>query len=168
MDLRNARAYAPAMSKLRELIKRANATAEFLFYKHGRLEPIWHPVTKNGDEFITPQPHKDKDFAALLIRIMFNAEGVVRYVYIDEAWQLSSEDGVPQEDLETLDYATHPKRREVIQFVAEDATEGVLLGLRRIERRDGKATLGPLHFEKFGEVGGRFVGLLPQPHKRTQ
>ena len=155
---------------LRELIESANATAEPLFKNTGRLIPFWIAITRDGELMVIPAPPTDsKDIAATLIRALFRDKDVVQYVSVCEAWvlEMTMPDRTTLNELNQRGLESHPDRVEVVAFMAESETEGMLTGRRQIERpARGKAKLGPLHVEeRFTQSEGRMVGMLPRSRK---
>jgi hypothetical protein len=148
---------------LREFVTAIDKAVIPLFDAEGEIFPMWHVVTASGAHQVVPSPPtEDKDEMVFLLRTFFEARHVVRYVFIDEAWQVeateSDIEAVLQRGLEG-----HPDRVEVLMYSAEDDT-GHVTARRVITRpKRGKARLGPLQFEESKWCTGRFVGLLPLP-----
>jgi hypothetical protein len=158
------------MSKLREMIEGASAWAEKRFAKTGEITPIWHAVKADGQDLVLPAPPGlSKDVAAVLARAVFEIENVERCVLIDEAWTARGM-GEKARELEAWRAAhegsihEYPERVEVVMFVGEDASEGMITAHREIKRpKKGKPRLGPLQFmEGFSSAQGRLVGMLPR------
>jgi hypothetical protein len=159
------------MSKLREMIEHASAWAEKRFAKTGEIAPIWHAIKADGQDLVLPAPPGlSKDLATVLARAVFEVENVERCVLINEAWTAR---GIGEEAtqrvqawLDTHNGSIHdyPDRVEVVMFVGEDASEGMITAHREIKRpKNGKPRLGPLQFlEGFSSVQGRIVGMLPR------
>jgi|SRR5215831_10848262 len=148
---------------LREFVERASERAEFLFRKDGYLSPIWHAVRRDGTSFVMPQPAEDKDTAVALMSALFDIEDVVRFVFMDEAWILTSDDAPAEEMMKIArsgGISKHPNKREILMLAAEDEREGMLMGRRLITRQGKRATLGPLVIDEGGIGEGRLVGLL--------
>jgi hypothetical protein len=151
------------MMTLREFVTAIDKAVVPLFNDHGIIHPMWHVVMASGAMQVLPSPPTDdKDEIVFLLRTVFEERNVVRYVFIDEAWQVetaeSDIEAVLQRGLEG-----HPDRVEVVMYSAEDNT-GHVTARRVITRsKGGKPRLGPLEFEESKLCAGRFVGLLPLP-----
>lgn len=152
--------------QLRELIERASAFCDGAMRLHGNVAPIWHMITKDGEEIVELQPSMDKDTAVVLIRALMEIREVVRYVHFTEAWMLLINKPTTQAQAEELAMAglsQHPDRIETVAFQAEDIYSGMLTGHREIIRpKDGKPYLGPLQFLRCEQSEGRMVGMLPR------
>jgi hypothetical protein len=156
---------------LQEFITRCSEAAALMFDLRGRVSPMWHAVTREGEHLIIPSPHPDKDAAVTLMRALFELCDVVRYVMIDEAWTVEVKRR-PGEDVEALNergrqlggtLADHPDRVEIVILSGEDETAGWCTARRVIIRpQHGKPYLGPLEIDVFEVSEGRMVGLLPQ------
>jgi hypothetical protein len=152
--------HAMSEQQLRELIEISSKNAERDFAKHGRLEPAWYCVDGDDRGMFLPSPSVDKDTAAALMRALFVMHGVKRYVFVDEAWMVATQN---PSDQQLKDYergiAEDPNRMEIVMFSGEDRDAG---GHRFILRPPGRrAHLGPLTVERYEHSGGRFVGMLP-------
>jgi len=153
--------------ELRALIDLSSKAIGDLFYKDGHIIPMWHAIDDKGREHLLPSTLQDKDTTVAFVRALFEIMHVKRYVFIDEAWMLSTQ--MPQEaevkEIHKRGIANHPERIEIVLFSGEDSEWGQLMAHRRIERPPGKrAYLGPLQFPDGGKLmraEGRMVGLLP-------
>jgi hypothetical protein len=88
---------------------------------------------------------------------------VVRYVFIDEAWQLETTitDRDKIDRIHRRGIRNHPDRREILMYQAEDET-GSVTAHRVITRPPNrKPQLGPLEFFRSQQSEGRLVGMLP-------
>jgi hypothetical protein len=150
--------------QLRALIESASDFCEGAMRLHGNVAPIWHMITKDGEEIIELQPSMDKDTAAVLMRALMEIREVVRYVYFTEAWMVVLSRGNPDAKVDELaSLSEHPDRVEVVTFQAEDSYNGMLSGHREIIRpKGGKPYLGPLTILPPMESRGRMVGMLPR------
>ena len=156
---------------LRDFIGNASDSIERVFRINGIIRPMWHAVTRDGDELVFPPPSPDKDAAVVMVRVLFELRDVVRYAFIDEAWIVEAwGPNATDADREAVRQAAitgaskSPHRQEVVMFAADDAAEGGLMARRKIIRpSSGKAKLGPLEFDpRGGSLAGRFVGLIPR------
>ena len=160
------------MSDLRQMIEAASSAVEKLFKIRGVIRPMYDCMTADGVRFVTPAPHEDKDAAVAMMRALFVIKNVVRYVFIDEAWMLDQKgDAAEGARLEAwaakYGVASHPDRREIVMFIAEDLA-GRLSAHRFILRPEhGKPRLSPLKFIPAETLAhGRMVGLLlPGDHE---
>jgi len=156
---------------LHEFITGCSDAAAKVFHLRGHLSPMWHAVTRAGEHLMTPSPSDDKDTAVALMRAMFELSDVVRYVFIDEAWQVEVARR-PGEDVDALTARSrklggslkdHPDRVEIVVLNGEDEIAGICVARRVIHRPPhGKAYLGPLEIATPASSEGRMVGLLPQ------
>lgn len=157
---------------LQEFIVGCSYTAAKVFQLRGKLSPMWHAITRDGQHLMVPSPHPDKDAAVTLMRALFELRDVVRYVLINEAWTVEVEQRWPGEEVEALNersrqlggiLADHPDRVEVLMLIGEDETAGLCTARRVIHRPpNAKPYLGPLEIDEFEVSEGRLVGLLPQ------
>jgi transcriptional regulator with XRE-family HTH domain len=167
----DSRSRRPAMMTLQEFVTGCSEAAANVFQLRGHISPMWHCVTRAGEHMITPSPSDNKDTAVALLRAAFELHDVVRYVFIDEAWQVNVT-GRLGEDAEALSargrklggtLQDHPERVEVLLLAGEDETAGMCTARRVIIRPPhGKAYLGPLEIDTPGFSEGRMIGLLPQ------
>jgi hypothetical protein len=161
-------------SRLRFLITVASTFCEHYYEKHTELkQAMYHVETEDGDHALIPSPPLPKDEAVELMRALFAAKDVARYVLVSEAWILDSMQGnVTEEDMERANREgladfNHPARREIVMITAEDR-ERQLLASREIIREDGVMRLGPLVIDdNTGMSSGRMIGLL-RPRGRMQ
>ena len=151
--------------RLTRMIEKASRNIEQIFSFTGSVAAMWHYVRADGDEVVMLAPlDLDKDEAVLIVRKLLADENAVAVLFMDEAWSFVTSD--PQEAAEWLasgrNASTHPRRREVVHFQAEDET-GALIAMRDIVRTPGQPpTLGPLVVEESDMAVGRFVGMLPR------
>jgi hypothetical protein len=147
---------------LHDLIKQAAEASGQLFKMKGRIVPIFDVLTAAGERVILPAPPGDKDSSLAIARAYFELRNVVSLVFINEAWLLDAVTAADREAAAREGLAAHPRRIEVVMYVAEDET-GHVQGHRPIIRpRHGKARLGPLKINADGGTyEGRFIGLLP-------
>jgi hypothetical protein len=147
---------------LHDLIKQAAGATGKLFQMKGRIVPIFDVLTWAGERVIFPAPPGDKDTSLAIVRAYFELRNVVSCVFINEAWMVDAATDADIAIAERDGLAAHPKRIEVVMYVAEDET-GHLQGHRPIIRpRHGKARLGELKINADGGTyEGRFIGLLP-------
>lgn len=155
-------------AELRGMIESASRWADKRFIEYGMLSPIWHAVTASGKEVCFDEPHPNKDLAVMLVRAVFERIGVVRCLFIDEAWCAEG----TQADAELMDregVRVMPNHIEAVVFIGEDQ-HGGMLAQRKIERPGHgiKAYLGPLEFMDIpDERGGRLTHMLP-PRAKAQ
>jgi len=153
------------MTTLREFVETASRNIDTIFRRTGRIRPMVHCVTRDGDELIFPSTGEDKDTFALMMRALFELRDVVRYVMMDEAWMVEAgnDEAVMREAIKHGATAS-PARVEIVMFSAEDHAEGQLMAFRKIIRPEGKLPyLDPLQASPDGGMlSGRFVGLLPR------
>ena len=165
------------MIPFREFIEQASGGIDRVFRRNGILRPMWHAITRDGEELVFPPPCDDKDDAVMMVRALFELRDVVRYVFIDEAWIVAAfgPDVTPEQLQRVRDAAitgatASPHREEVVMLAADDAAEGSLMARRKIIRPShGRATLGPLEYDpRGGSIVGRFVGMVPRKHATLQ
>jgi hypothetical protein len=156
------------MSKVEQIISRAQTCVEKLFKNDGNIEMVFLAVKSDGTEFvIPPPPAPNKDVGTQMVRSLFAEEDVVAYVCIAETWFLETNDPKVRSELMRLGtIRDHPLAREVVAFHGEDDT-GHYAAMRDIIRpAKGKAKLGPLHYKMRpsdpGHGEGRMFGLLPR------
>lgn len=158
------------MTTLREEIEIASKHVEKIFAEQGELIPMWDVFTADGKRGIIGTPFSgeaSKEAITYALRQMFEEFGVVRYVFVTEAWTLRQ--GLSEAETRKALKASlenHPDRREIIQLTGEDTESGQILAFREIIRNaDGSATLGPLEWMLQGAgvwLEGRMIGLLPR------
>jgi hypothetical protein len=162
---------------LRDFIAHASKSIDRIFFVNGIVRPMWHAVTRGGEELIFPPPSPDKDTAVIMVRVLFELRDVVRYVFIDEAWIVAAfgKDATPEKlaavrQAAITGAASSPHREEVVMLAADDAVEGSLMARRKIIRPAvGRAKLGPLEYDpRGGQIAGRFVGLVPRKSATLQ
>lgn len=156
--------------ELKRLLDTCALAAEYVFAKNGLMRPMWHAVTEKNEHLIFDSPSENRDHAVALVRALFVARNVIRYVFMDEAWMLEAlNDPQKVADLDkwttgTVSLSEHPERVEIVLFSAEDYASGQVLAHRKIVRHSiGPATLRPLEVQDVdgGTHEGRLVGLLP-------
>lgn len=156
---------------LRDFVESASRNIDKIFRKQGVVRPMWHAVTRGGDELVFPTPSPDKDTAVVMVRVLFELRDVVRYVFIDEAWIVDAfgKNNTPERSEAVRQAvitgaAASPYREEVVMIAADDAAEGGLMARRKIIRPAvGRPALGPLQYDpRGGLLAGRFVGLIPR------
>jgi hypothetical protein len=160
------------MSELRALFEFADKQSVRIFRQNGRILPMYHAITEDGTNFVTPPFSDNKDEAVAVIRAMFQVRKVVRYVFIDEAWILDiTRTGIDEADLDRITRAGlehHPDRREILMLCAEDRSGARMMGHRFILRPEhGKPKLSPLTMLGDGQTEGRMVGLLQREGKAS-
>jgi hypothetical protein len=155
------------MTTLRDFVTAIDEAVAPIFDAEGVIHPMWHVVTASGAHQVVPSPPTDdKDEMVFLLRAFFEARDVIRYVFIDEAWQVEAT-GPDIDNVLRRGVAQHPDRVEVLMYSAEDDS-GHVTARRVITRsKRGKPRLGPLQFEESKICAGRFVGLLPLPPRGT-
>ena len=150
------------MISLRQFITMSAASVSPIFEHDGALsKPFWHAITGAGEALIVPGlPDVSKDTMALMVRQLFEHAGVVRYVWVCEAWLLERHE-TRMTDIDSI--TDEPDCIEVLSFSAEDAQEGMLTAHREIKRdHSGRPRLEPLIIHSnIVESQGRMVGLLP-------
>jgi hypothetical protein len=151
--------------RLTRMIERASRNIEQIFAVVGSVAAMWHYVKSDGDEVVMLAPlNLSKDDTVAIVRQVLADEDAVAVLFMDEAWSFVTSD--PQEAAAWLasgrNASTHPRRREVVHFQAEDNT-GALIAVREIVRTPGQPpTLGPLVVEECDQAAGRLVGMLPR------
>lgn len=147
---------------LTELIEFASAQAEKIFRTTGVIYPMWHAIKANGEQLIMRHPDiPEKDLAVALVKVQFELEDVVTYVFISEAWILHTTEERDPVIPTSLEF--HPDRREAIMFSAGDDKGQEQTARRYILRPEhGKAKLAPLIMDDMTNLSssGRMVGLL--------
>lgn len=159
---------------LREFIEQTDKLICARFAEVGVISPMYHIVGPDDQQCVFPAPPADKDEGVRIVRRLFKAMNIQRYVFIDEAWIASSR--APEEDDKLKRFAEnnslehYPGRQEVIMYAAESQDEGMLMGRREIIRNAiGPAQLGPLELSDYGgRAEGRMVGLLPAASETVQ
>ena len=159
--------------ELRAMIEHAAHLCKKHFAASSEIMPMWQYITAKGEQLTELHPPFDKDTAMLLIRMLFDLQDAVRYVYIGEAWTLERMIK-PDEKAEIMrtGLSEHPDRVEVVvQLQGEDQDCGQLMAQMRIIRpANGKPYLRPLEwiiglpFTPRGatvQSEGRMVGVLP-------
>ncbi len=150
-----------------QLVKFAARRVEKIFRQRGEIIWMYHFIKDDGQHGVfVPPPFLDgKDAIVAATKALFEAEHVVAYVYLNEAWTLQEEAGASEVDALMAKYGSleHvPGRREVVVILAEDAN-GVVGGYMEINRPAGrKPYLGKLEVERPDAIEGRMVGLLPR------
>ena len=160
--------------ELRGMFAIVSQWARWKFEKCGQIHPMWHAVTASGVEFVTPRLHDHRDLCVAMIRALFRARDVVRYIYVDEAWMVirpRCETPDEQARLDREGISNDPARTEIVLMSGEDIVCGQLMAHRLIIRPDhGKPHLGPLQWTGDGlpnprgvpsQYEGRMIGLLP-------
>jgi len=159
---------AATTKSLRELIEWASEQIGQRFKHVGRIYCMWHAETETETLIITAEA-PNKDAAAAALTTLFRKQGVVRYLFIDEAWTMEYDAGIAPDELQRIQrdgVSRHPNRREIVMIYAEDK-DGVQQATRDIIRpAKGKARLGPLTFADYTGFEGRWTGLLA--HLNTQ
>ena len=149
-------------TKLQELFAHAADIARNMFLDSGEILPMWHAVTKDGENMLIATPwnsDEEKHFAERGLRQMFQVHGVQRYVFISEVWMAQARSF---EEVNTGPRPSeHPDRREALFLAAEDRAGNAISGHFFILRPEhGKPTLSPLHMDDFDGKVGRFTGML--------
>lgn len=154
---------------LQEFIVGCSDAAAKVFHLRGRISPMWHVVTRDGEHLMM---NHDKDTAVALIRVAFELHDVVRYVFISEAWQVElktipgesfAESAARARELHAEPLANHSEGFEVLDLTGEDEAAGLITARQRIIRPTRSAAyLGPLEIVTPDFSEGRMVGLLPQ------
>jgi len=151
-------------AELRSLIELASWKIEKIFRIRGEILAMWHYVKADGEHVIMPPPAVDKDISCTLMRVLFEIDNVVRYLFIDEAWMAHIEDDAKLADWLKSGHPVraHPKRREIVVFAGEDSESAMQAHRDIIRPQHGKPHLGPLVFDHFTESQGRLIGMLPR------
>jgi hypothetical protein len=140
------------------LIKCASGFAEKRMAQHGCIHPFWHVITAQDEHMIVPSMSDDKDEAAAMMRALLEVVDAKICLFVAEAWQIEIQAG---EAIPSTYRQSHPSRKEVVIFQAEDI-DGEITGHRDIMRdAKGKPTLGSLEIERPQISSGRLVGMLP-------
>ena len=162
---------ANELVELTSLIEFASVNAEKIFRKTGILYPMYHAITRDGQNAILNAPPGGKDLSVAIIKAWFEIEDIDRYVFMDEAWILDDSQGryseaeIKKATSEGLEH--HPDRREIVLFSAENRRGEMRTAKRFILRPEiGKPKLSPLTIDPvFDHSEGSMVGLL-NPEKR--
>src|SRR4029077_5293755 len=152
---------------LRDLIEFASTQMEKRFKHVGRIYPMWHAETESETLIITADI-ENKDATTAVLTKLFREHGVVRYMFIDEAWIVEASAIAPDElqHMQQHGLSEHPNRREIVMIHAEDKN-GVQTATREIIRpAKGKARLGPLVFDDYTSMEGRWTGMLAHLNKQ--
>jgi hypothetical protein len=158
--------------ELRDMIALASKGCELSFNETGIVAPTWYAIASAGELVELTPPHPNKNLAIVMVRAFFELHGVVRYVFVDEAWSLQSKSD--SNDLAVIKkhgVAGHPDRVEVVLITGEDRDAGLLAAHRRIIRPPGRRPyLAPLEMLADPQntprgatfkTDGRMTGLLP-------
>jgi hypothetical protein len=152
--------------RLVRMIETASRNIDEMFHLANMVASVWHYVRADGSEVVLlSPPGLDKDHTVALMRTMLAAEEAVAVLYFDEAWSFVTDDleEAKRHLAAGLTAADHPRRVEIVHFMAEDET-GNLTAMRKIVRhRHRPPELGPLEFSDADMSVGRMVGLLPRP-----
>jgi hypothetical protein len=147
--------------QLLDLIELVSKAAAREFAARGAIPATWIAITAAGERVVQPPLSQDKDKNVALLRTFFEIADVVRYVYTDEAWTLTTTDRAEIARVHHTGLADHPDRKEVLMITGEDRDAGQVMTHRDIIRpKRGKAYLGPLVRDAFPQSEGRMVGLL--------
>ena len=156
----------PKLDTAREMIEFASQMSEFVFGKEGKLNPIWHAIQADGEQFMFPAPEGDgsRDDMFNAIAEMFRIQNVVRYYAVAEGYVIETKADFPRDELERIKDAgleNHPASMRVVIIHSEDEN-GVIVAHRRIVRSDGgQAHLGPLEYhDSYSTIEGGMIGLL--------
>ena len=83
--------------ELRDLMGFASSTVEKIFQVQGEIQPMYDVTKSNGERLFVPidvNIHEDpiitKDINVYVIKEFFKLNDVIRYVFISEAWMLTS------------------------------------------------------------------------------
>ena len=154
---------------LEELIRHGAEFAADCFKQTGHLEPMWICETHSGDLMIVggDMPShigNDRNKLAAMLKAAFRAHGVVRYVFMTEAWALDCE-GQSREDLPASIRAgasieSHPDRREVISLTGEEKGRHLMGTMYILRPERGPAKLTKFELFDGDKIEGRFSGLL--------
>ena len=148
---------------LQELFDHGVAFARKLFDEHHEITAMWIAETEDGFRMPIAAPFQNQDEKREVIvgiKKLFKDRGVVRYVYLSEAWVVDVPLSVSQEWLGGDAIAKHPERREGINVVAEDKEGHTISGMMYINRpENGDPVLEDL--ERFdGDIVNKTDGLL--------
>lgn len=152
---------------LRALMQAGFDTARKIVLRGEEAMPAFIAEWGDGNIAIYMTPWNgdlDKDRFLALMRLLFAAREVKRYVFIGEAWmvELSQEEGRKLDDLPRA--SAHPNRIEVLSLIGVE--EGRVIGARaRLGRNvnGGRTCSGLEWWEDRGNTTGRMTELLPDP-----
>lgn len=157
------------MSALREMVVHMRSFAVARFARLGVIEPMYVVETKSGERvpLAVPGGFRSAEHKAAVVEIMrafFKQEGVVRFVFVCEAWVAQAKDDGERQRIRQHrgSLADYPGRIEVVSIIAEDVDGEAISGEMEIVRESGAARLGEF---KETTMFGRFTGLL-QTHKQ--
>jgi hypothetical protein len=160
--------------KLRGMIHVVSRFVDLWYERHDELRGMYHAEMPNGQPLLIPTPPIPKDEGVALIRELFAERGIVRYVFLDEAWTLdTTRANVSEADFaramrEGLRDFDHPARCEMVMITAEDRERQMLARREIIRPAVGRLHCGPLTIDERPMMSaGRMVGLL-QPQGTRQ
>jgi hypothetical protein len=138
-----------------------------VFLKLGEVRPMWHITMEDGRAAIFEHPLiDDKNLAMIMVKEMFEKEGVVEAVFVSEAWaatlpaKTTSEAEI--EHWSRVGIVNHPDRREVIVYQAEDSQTSCSAHREITRDEEGGGHLGPLIVDDYKISEGRMIGFLPR------
>jgi hypothetical protein len=130
--------------KLREFVEKTDEAIQDHFKITGMVTPTFVVQTAAGELMMVPSPPFGKDESAKLMRLIMERLGVTRFVFVDEAWAVNTDNREAAEaairkndSLENFE-----GRMEIVVYMAEDDTEGGILAKREIIRGEGSAPWG--------------------------
>ena len=148
---------------LQELFACAAENVVNIFNESGEVLPMWHIVGPDDQHQLIATPWENpeaKAEMAIHLRTLFKAVGVKRYVFVCEAWTLSSS-ADPNIMAHIGRIHKHQDRREVVTVQAEDKNGESVSGVFYILRPEhGKPTLSPLEMNQYDATGGQLQGML--------
>jgi hypothetical protein len=154
------------MTTLREDIERAASKCDAMFAAKGEIISFYDVTIADGTRGIIADPGHNPE----VMREVFEALDVVRYLRLGEAWTLRQSVSETEYERWHGRLHDHPNRVEIVTIIGEDANEGQIMASREIIRTAiGPPTLGPLVFNmsdqlngaKITNLSGRLIGMLP-------
>ena len=149
---------------LEDFIRHGAEFAANTFKQVGELEPMWICETGTGDMIIVEgemPPHlgDDRNKLAAILKAAFRAHGVVRYVFMTEAWSYEGKE-LPASIAAGASIESHPDRNEVISLTAEEKGRHLMGTMQILRPEYGRAKLTPFKLFDGDKIEGRFTGLL--------
>lgn len=133
-----------------------------VFNRTGEIPPLWLGVDRDGNPIDAVTPWSDDETKTIMvagIRELFRQRKIVVYVFACEAWTVATRT-MDEANAVARNCETHPDRREVIHYTAEDIHGHQAHAVQYILRPEhGPAKLSPLKFTE-GHLSGCLTGIL--------
>jgi hypothetical protein len=152
-----------SLDELRDLFTLAAEYAAKIFRATGEVSPMWHAVDGKDENIVIATPWTSPDdqrTTAVLLREMFRKKRVKRYVFMAEAWSMTT---FTREAAVSVagHIHIHPDRREILAITAEDRDGHSIMGFYYILRPEhGPPKLSPLQIGDANHSTGALMGLL--------